>query len=130
MLCERSHPRWAGIAHTIIEPHKNTLKPLSEIHQGAFHWDAGYWTLAPVWRMAFRLRYIQAGTPPNDDVRAMLTNLNATFLVTLGFQWRRVEALTSDDERMRFSDLHRRLEQFVHADGEMIARRVERIRAS
>lgn len=130
VLCERSHPRWAGIAHTIIEPHKNTINPLSDIHPGAFHWDAGYWTTAPVWRMAFRLRYIQAGMAPNDDVAAMLANLNATFVVTLDFQWRRAEELTSGEDSARFADLHDRLEHFVHADGEMIARRVERIKPS
>ncbi len=128
VLCERSHPRWAGIAHTIIEPHKNTVNPLSEVHQGSFHWDAGYWTMASVWRMAFRLRYIQAGMPPSDDVGAMLSNLNATFYITLDFQWRRVEELTSEEDRPRFADLHDRLEKFVRSDGEMIARRVERIR--
>jgi hypothetical protein len=128
VLCERSHPRWAGIAHTIIEPHKTTINPLSDIHQDAFHWDAGYWTMASVWRMAFRLRYIQAGIPPSDDVAAMLTNLNVTFHVTLDFQWRRVVALTADEDRGRFTDLHDSLERFVRSDGEMIARRVERIR--
>lgn len=128
VLCERSHPRWAGIAHTIIEPHKSTVNPLSDVHQGVFHWDACYWTMAPVWRMAFRLRYIQAGILPSDDVAAMLTNLNATFYVTLDFQWRRVEELTSEEDRARFADLHDRLDNFVRSDGEMIARRVERIR--
>ncbi len=127
VLCERSHPRWAGIAHTLIEPHKNTVDPLSDVHPGAFHWDAGYWTMAAIWRMGFRLRYIQAGMSPDADVAAMLTNLNATFYVTLGFQWRRVEEVTSAGERTRLSKWHDRLEQFVHSDGEMIARRVSAI---
>lgn len=127
VLCERSHPRWAGIAHTIIEPHKQSVGPLSDVHQGAFHWDAGYWTTAPFWRMAFRLRYIQAGMPPSTELAGMLTNLNATFHITLDFQWRRVQELTSDEDGARFADLHDRLDEFVRADGEMIARRVERI---
>jgi hypothetical protein len=85
MLCERSHPRWAGIVHTLIEPHKATMSPMSDIHAGAFHWDAGYWIMAAIWRMGFRLRYIQAGMRPNPDVAAMLTNLNATFTSRSGF---------------------------------------------
>jgi hypothetical protein len=128
VFCERSHPRWAGIAHTIIEPHKSTVDPLSDIDPGAFHWDAGYWTMAAVWRIAFRLRYLQAGMPPNDEVAAMLTNLNATFYVTLDFQSRKVEELTTEEDLARFASPHDRLEEFLHADGETIARRVERIK--
>ncbi len=128
VLCERSHPRWAGIAHTIAEPYKNTTTPLSDIDPGAFHWDAGYWTMAAVWRMAFRLRYLEAGMPPDENVAAMLTNLNVTFLVTLDFQWRRVLELTSGADTARFATPQDRLKQFLHADGAMVARRVEQIK--
>jgi hypothetical protein len=127
MLCERSHPRWAGIVHTLIEPHKVTLSPISGIPAGAFHWDAGFWTMAAIWRMGFRLRYIQAGMPPNPNVAAMLTSLNATFYITLAFQRRRVGDLISDEQRDRFSRWHDRLERFIQSDGEAMARRVETI---
>jgi hypothetical protein len=128
LLCERSHPRWAGIAHTVIEPAKNTVHPLSDTHSNAFRWDASYWTMAPVWRMSFRLRYVQAGMPPNDDVAAMLTNLNATFFVTLDFLGRKLEEITSPNQRAAFEQRLERLRRFLQADGEMIARRVEQIR--
>jgi hypothetical protein len=127
LLCERSHPRWAGLAHTVIEPAKNTLQPLSDVQSNAFRWDANYWTMAPVWRMGFRLRYIQAGMAPNDDVAAMLTNLNATFFVTLDFLWRKLEEITTPEQREEFEQTLERLKSFLHADGEMIARRVEQI---
>ena len=80
--------------------------------------------MTAIWRMGFRLRYVQAGMSLDADVNAMLTNLNATFYVTLGFQWCRIEELTSDEERTRFSKWHDRLDQFIHSDGEMIARRI------
>jgi hypothetical protein len=127
VLCERSHPRWEGLRHTLIEPHRATTEPLSDVDAIAFHWDAGCWMIATLWRMALRLRYVEAGMPSDPDVRHMLTNLNATMYVTLGFQRRRIEEVTLPDQRVRFSNWHDRLACLVDVDGVAIARRVETV---
>jgi hypothetical protein len=77
--------------------------------------------------MALRLRYIEAGIPPNPDVGAMLTNLNGTMYVTLGFQRRRIEEFTSVEQRGRFSEWHDRLDRLVYVEGVAIARPVETV---
>lgn len=119
VLCERSHPRWRGLLHTLIEPHKLSDE-LSNVDAGAFRWDAGYWSTWVLRRMALRLRYVEAAIETNPAVSEMLTNLDVTFAVLQEFQRSRVEALTSPEEFDAYCIWYDRLRDWLDRDDVLV----------